>query len=677
MLLYIKPYKRAAGIPVFSSGIDPFFENVVSLMHMDSAGLTDTVAGNTWSIVNGGSISGTQTKFGAGAYNVPPSGRPYLKDVNSNFVVGTSDFTIELCIYINTVGSYQYFYSSLDSNTFIACVFNGKINIYFNGSWHDTGNATVTGATWHTIAISRHNGTLYTFLDGYIGSNAYSYTGEVTSSNTCCFGSQPLGFSYELHGYVDEFRFTKGIARYTTNNFPVATQAFTDGRDDVVDPYMGMIPYLAHYDSSVTQVNAGTCTVAVTGSLAISASSSKFGGSCLNFPNSGNNYITLSPYTNFNFNGDFTVECWINPGTHTSGQDYQAIFSHSSGGIASTQQEISIYWIASTNKIYLNVGHSNIASTGTHLIAAGTWGHVALTKQGSTYRVFVNGILDITGTYATNVSTSAFSTDIGRIWYYWPSAGTPYFNPFCGYIDDFRITNVCRYTKSFAVPTSAFASTFESGYDPYALRTVYNLPFDANVNSTVRSLNGTQSGGQLSAGKFGNCFEKVNGTDHVSYPSGAHNYLANKEFTIDGWFYNPGAPGTGMYIISCWREGGSTKAWAVGIDSTNRLLFQYTTNGSTNVTLTAGSAHTTNVWHHFAVVRHATLGFAIFIDGQFAVSFAASANVIYASVEPCVIGGTANNSYGAGLKLDDIRLTVGVCRYTVPFVPPVAANKTV
>jgi hypothetical protein len=660
--------------------IDLFFENVVSLMHMDSAGLTDTVAGNTWSIVNGGSISGTQTKFGAGAYNVPPSGRPYLKDVNSNFVVGTSDFTIELCVYINTVGSsYQYFYASLNSNTFIACVLNGKINIYFNGSWHDTGNATVTGAMWHTIAISRHNGTLYTFLDGFIGSNTYSYTGEVTSSNTCCFGSQPLGISYELNGYVDEFRFTKGIARYTTNNFPVASQAFTDGRDDAVDPYMGMIPYLAHYDSSVTQVNAGTCTVAVTGSLAISASYSKFGGSCLNFPNSGNNYITLSPYTNFNFNGDFTVECWINPGTHSSGQDYQAIFSHSSGGISSTQQEISIYWIASTNKIYLNVGHSNIASAGTHLIAAGTWGHVALTKQGSTYRVFVNGALDITGTYATNVSTSAFSTDIGRIWYYWPSAGTPYFNPFCGYIDEFRITNVCRYTKSFAVPTSAFASTFESGYDPYALRTVYNLPFDANVNSTVKGYNGTQSGGQLSAGQFGNCFEKLLGTDSITLPAGKQNALTNKEFTIDGWFYNPGVTNN-TYIISCWRAGSTgTNAWEVHIDMFSKVNFIYTTDGSTNITLTTTAAHSLNTWHHFAVVRHATLGFAIFIDGILATSFTVSSNTIFTSTESCVLGLTANSSggYGAGLKLDDIRLTVGACRYTTPFVPPVAANKTV
>lgn len=82
------------------------------------------------------------------------------------------------------------------------------------------------------------------------------------------------------------------------------------------------------------------------------------------------------------------------------------------------------------------------------------------------------------------------------------------------------------------------------------------------------------------------------------------------------------------------------------------------------------------MWHHFAVVRHITLGFAIFVDGALATTFTASSNTIYSSTEPVVVGGTANNSYGAGLKLDDIRLTVGACRYTTPFVPPTAANKT-
>lgn len=287
--------------------------------------------------------------------------------------------------------------------------------------------------------------------------------------------------------------------------------------------------------------------------------------------------------------------------------------------------------------------------------------------------MFVNGTLEGTSTYATNFSTSAFGTYIGKQNY---SDYGAVFRYFAGNIDEFRMTNKCRYVRAFVVPTAAFVTQFETTYDPYANQTVYNLPFDSNVNSTVKGYNGTQSGGQLSSGKFGNCFEKVAGTDIVTLPAGNHNALTNKEFTIDGWFYNPGSPDTGEYIISCWCEGGTTKAWAVVIDSTNHISLNYTTNGSTNTILTASAAHTTNVWHHFAVVRHATLGFAIFVDGVFAVPFGTSSNVIYTSVEPVVVGGTANNSYGAGLKLDDIRVTPGICRYTIPFIPPIAANKT-
>jgi hypothetical protein len=79
------------------------------------------------------------------------------------------------------------------------------------------------------------------------------------------------------------------------------------------------------------------------------------------------------------------------------------------------------------------------------------------------------------------------------------------------------------------------------------------------------------------------------------------------------------------------------------------------------------------VWHHFAVVRHKTAGFAIFIDGMLAGGWSTSSDSIYTSVEPVVIGGTANNSYSL-LKLDDIRLTVGACRYGCPFIPKSSAN---
>lgn len=671
-LVVVCPYRKKTQL-AFSSGIDPFFENVVSLCHFDVTGAPiDQISGNSWTLSTA-TVDNTRPKFGAMSLAIPNS-KAYASNTNSQMVVGTADFTLEFFFYTqNTAGNYYNLYNDSSSNIFdVYGDSPSGLSLWFSGAHHYPG-FSVTPNTWHHLAVVRQNGILYTFVDGVLGASTFSYTGEVTNNGAFAIGSQLSGTAYPTNGNIDEFRFTKGIARYTTNNFPVASQAFTDGRDDAVDPYMGMIPYLANYDSSVTQVNAGTCTVAVTGSPSISSVASKFGGNSLFFPTTGGNYLTLSPYANFNFNGDFTVECWINPSARTDGDGYQTIFSHDNGGIASTIQCVALYWTRSTGKLLLGVGHSNANITGTAVLNANTWHHVAVTRQGSTYRIFVDGILDGTSTYATNFSDSGFGTYIGKINYSDRGANFEYFG---GYIDDFRITNVCRYTKSFAVPTSAFASTFESGYDPYALRTVYNLPFDANVNSTVKGYNGTQSGGQLSAGKFGNCFEKVNGTDYISYPPGAHNHLTNKEFTIDGWFYNPGSSAYGSYIISCWRESGSTKAWAVNFDSTNKLYFYYTTNGSSNISIVTSTAPSLNVWHHFAVVRHITLGFAIFVDGVLVAPFTASSNTIYSSTEPVVVGGTANNSYSAGLKLDDIRLTVGACRYTTPFIPPTSANKT-
>lgn len=676
MLLYVKPYKRAAGIPVFSTGIDPFFENVVSLMHMNDAGLTDTVTGNSWSIVNAGSISNAQAKFGASSYNVPNSGWPYLKNTNAGMLVGTSDFTVEFFVYCNAVSSgYQYMYASFDGGTFHTCILNGKINVYFGGTWHDMGNVTMTAGSWHHVAFVRENGTIFSFLDGSMGTNSYSHTGEITASNACCLGSQPVGVPYSFNGYIDEFRFTKGIARYMTGGFAPTTAAFTDGRDNSVDPYLGYVPYLAHYNSSATQVDAGTCTAVVTGSVSIDTVNTKFGAGSLGFATTGRNYLTLSPYSNFNFNGDFTVECWVRPLARTdgNGDGLQTIFSHANGGNDFTIQMLSLMWSRTTGKMSLDVGHSDIWATGTAVITAGTWAHVAFTRSGNTYTVYVNGIVDITGTYATNFSTSAFSTDIGRAWYYAPTSPTEYFRLFAGNIDGFRITNKCRYNRSFAVPTSAYTNILENGYDPYLAETVFNFPFDSDCNSTVKGYEGSKSGGQLSAGKFGNCFEKLSAGDVITLPNGPYAALTNKEFTIDGWFNNPGSTGYGSYIISCWRESGTTKAWAIYFDASNNLFFCYTTNGSTNISFGTTAAPSLNVWHHFAVVRHKTAGFAIFIDGALAAGWTASSNVIYTSVEPVVIGGTANNSYSL-LKLDDIRLTVGACRYGNPFIPKTSAN---
>jgi hypothetical protein len=83
---------------------------------------------------------------------------------------------------------------------------------------------------------------------------------------------------------------------------------------------------------------------------------------------------------------------------------------------------------------------------GTTTVSLNTWTHIAVTRSGTSLRLFVNGVLD------GNVSNSQNFTDtnitIGRG--VWASS------EFEGYLDDFRVTKgYARYTSNFSPPTSA------------------------------------------------------------------------------------------------------------------------------------------------------------------------------------------------------------------------------
>ena len=82
---------------------DPYFSNVVSLMHFDGANgskvFTDQIAGRTWT--NFGTdiaISTAQSKFGGASLNGGNINSNYLVSDTpaSDFTFGTGDFTIEL-----------------------------------------------------------------------------------------------------------------------------------------------------------------------------------------------------------------------------------------------------------------------------------------------------------------------------------------------------------------------------------------------------------------------------------------------------------------------------------------------------------------------------------------------------------------------------------------------------
>jgi hypothetical protein len=216
-----------------SAGADPYFANVVSLIHFDGANgsttFTDQIAGRTWTRTGTSiAISTAQSKFGGSSLSSVSASEYLTSDTPaSDFTFGTADFTIEF--WHRTPASFPSFWFPLDFRTSGAGVqpcflYNGAWQYYTAGAVRITGSAASVN-TWYHLAISRVSGTTRLFIDGvqqgssYSDSNNYVQSRAVINTN----GNGPGSFG--AAAYYDELRITKGVGRYTTN-FSPPTAAF-------------------------------------------------------------------------------------------------------------------------------------------------------------------------------------------------------------------------------------------------------------------------------------------------------------------------------------------------------------------------------------------------------------------------------------------------------------------
>ena len=171
-------------------------------------------------------------------------------------------------------------------------------------------------------------------------------------------------------------------------------------------------------------------------------------------------YVTVPTSTEFGFGtGEFTVECWVKPNSIAAGS--KAIFD-----MRTTGTEVSPYVYLDGANLKVSVNGS-VVITGTTNLAANTYYHVALCRSGSTTKLFLNGTQEGSdfsdgGNYG---STKPFT--IGAA-YDTTSDVMP------GYIDDFRVSTVARYTSTFTAPKMHQGDT----------DTVLLLSFDGIYNST-------------------------------------------------------------------------------------------------------------------------------------------------------------------------------------------------
>jgi len=218
-------------------------------------------------------------------------------------------------------------------------------------------------------------------------------------------------------------------------------------------------------DGSTSFIDEMGCSVAVYGNAQIDTAQSVSGGSSALFDGAGD-YAVISHPSAFNFGSDeFTIEFWYRPASKTNFSailcgdepDYPLCIYHGSS-VGSGNPLVAIgpnasSWFAAASSMTLGA------------MTNGMWYHVAIVRQGDTFRCYKDGVQQSTGT--TNSAGQAVG-NIGTLTL--AKNGSFYVG---AHIDLLRVSKECYYPDgtSFTPPT-AFSISRPNGRLRYELESV-------------------------------------------------------------------------------------------------------------------------------------------------------------------------------------------------------------
>jgi hypothetical protein len=197
---------------------DEYWANVSLLLHMDgsngSTTFTDSSANNfTISVFGNAQVSTTDPKFGTGALTLDGSGDYLTTPADTAFAFGTGDFTVECWVYVNSGNTNDGVFTFGGQGTGLSvAVISGQWSLRPGGD--DAFGSVVTGE-WQHLAVCRSGTNMRLFING-------TQTGMTITGSTDLTDNQlKIGYyyntSFAINAKIDEFRVTKGVARYTAN----------------------------------------------------------------------------------------------------------------------------------------------------------------------------------------------------------------------------------------------------------------------------------------------------------------------------------------------------------------------------------------------------------------------------------------------------------------------------
>ena len=383
-------------------------------------------------------------------------------------------------------------------------------------------------------------------------------------------------------------------------------------------------------------------------------------------------YLSIPSNVDLNpASSDFTLEMWVypesyNPSDVSSG--YNAIYVNA---------DTNGLWIGTYQGSFI-VRKYGVANVITHSSTPTPhkWTHIAVTRAGTSLRLFYDGVLQENATDSTAWVTAAtyIATDAGGVFWH-------------GFISNLRfIKGKALYTSNFKTPMKELEVTPETKLLCCQSKTSATL----EKIGKVITANGTANASELTPGLLtpiaksggGSAIKgsvEFDGTnDYLSIADNTDLEFGSGDFTVEAFIYPTGIPqGTYACIFS---KGFPLECYYVSTNSIG-LYASTATSGSNNIISNANVTGTDSVspnsWTHFVLCRSGDT-WKVFINGIQKYS-ATHSGTIADSGQPFGIGDYSENpgTYEFQGNISNFRVLKGTALYTDNFIPPTRELKKI
>lgn len=234
-------------------------------------------------------------------------------------------------------------------------------------------------------------------------------------------------------------------------------------------------------------------------------------------------YVTVPDSASLDVTGTISIDAWIYRNDATAEAGLLEKGAPGTNGV----YELAIY----DHKFYFRLNGAGLNMPSVTSLPVGTWTHVAGTYDGTTAKIYINGILDATQAYSASIGTDNNPLYIGLY-----GTATKHFP---GLIDELEIFNRALLAEEIAAIYSAgSAGKCKPQCTPPPSDMVSWWGGDNNALDMVGTNHGIlMADAAYAPGKVGQAFSLSGNVD--SYIEIANNPSLNPSgaFTVDGWFY--------------------------------------------------------------------------------------------------------------------------------------------